>query len=66
VPNIRASAGDRLLVCSDGLVNEVSDEEIASFVEAGDAQAVVDGLIELAQTRGGRDDISVIVADISA
>jgi PPM family protein phosphatase len=61
-----ASAGDRLLVCSDGLVNEVSDEEIASFVEAGDAQAVVDGLIELAQTRGGRDDISVIVADISA
>jgi PPM family protein phosphatase len=62
-----ATAGDRLLICSDGLVNEVPNDEIASVMAATeDVQATADGLVELALSRGGHDNVSVVVADISA
>ena len=58
--------GDRLLVCTDGLFNEVPNDEIASLMAATeDLEATGDALIELALTRGGRDNVSVVVADIS-
>ena len=61
----RSTAGDRVLICSDGLFNEMSDDEIASVMAATkDLQATADGLVELALSRGGRDDISVVVAEI--
>ena len=57
--------GDRLLVCTDGLFNEVPNEEIASMMAAPeDIQATANGLVELALSRGGRDNISVVVAEI--
>jgi protein phosphatase len=61
-----ATAGDRLLVCSDGLVNEVTNDEIASvMVTTEDVQATADGLVELALSRDGRgDDVTVVVAEI--
>ncbi len=60
-----AMKGDRLLVCSDGLFNEVPNEEIASIMAAPeDIQATADGLVELALSRGGHDNISVVVAEI--
>jgi len=60
-----AVEGDRLLVCTDGLFNEVPNEEIASIVAAPeDIQATANGLVELALSRGGRDNISVVVAEI--
>jgi protein phosphatase len=63
----RATAGDRLLVCSDGLVNEVPTEDIASaMATTADIRATADGLVELALSRGGRDNVSVVVAEICA
>ena len=51
--------GDRVVLCSDGLFNEVSGEEIASALgAAGDLAAVVDALIERANVLGGRNNIS--------
>jgi protein phosphatase len=56
----------RVVVCSDGLFNEVSDEEIASALAGGaDATEVVDCLIELAVTHGGRDNVSIVVAELA-
>jgi protein phosphatase len=58
--------GDRLLVCTDGLFNEVDDDEIASVMTAtGSRQATADALVELALSRSGGDNISVVIADIS-
>ena len=58
--------GDRLLLCTDGLFSEVPNDEIASLMTATeDLEATADALVELALTRGGRDNVSVVVADIS-
>jgi protein phosphatase len=62
-----AAPGDRLLVCTDGLFNELGDDEIASLMAAtDDVEATADALVELALSRGGRDNVSVVVAAISA
>jgi protein phosphatase len=62
-----AVEGDRLLICTDGLFNEVSSDEIASLMAVTeDMQATADGLVELALSRGGRDNVSVVVAEICA
>jgi len=57
--------GDRFLLCSDGLVDEVSDEAIAEALRSiSDPQAAVDSLVELANDAGGRDNITIIVVDV--
>jgi len=56
-------SGDRLLLCSDGLTREVPDDEIGRQLGSHDsAQAVCERLIALALDRGGRDNITAIVA----
>jgi protein phosphatase len=59
--------GDVLLLCSDGLVNHVDDAELARIAldEPSEARAC-ERLIALANQRGGKDNISVIVARIRA
>ena len=62
-----AHEGDRLLVCTDGLYNEVPNDEVASLIATTqDIQATADSLVDLALSRGGRDNVSVVVAEISA
>lgn len=57
--------GDRFLLCSDGLVDEVTDTAITSTLETErDPQKAVDSLIEQANEAGGRDNITVIVVDV--
>jgi PPM family protein phosphatase len=54
--------GDRLLLCSDGLNDELSDDEIADVLRAEtNIKAAVDELIRRALAKGGRDNISVII-----
>jgi PPM family protein phosphatase len=58
--------GDRLLLCTDGLFNEVSDEEILSLVDAtDDLSAAVDALVDRAVSEGGHDNVTVVVAEVS-
>jgi serine/threonine protein phosphatase PrpC len=59
-----ARAGDRYLLCSDGLSGVVSHETIAQAMVSPDAQATADRLIELALRSGGPDNITCIVADV--
>lgn len=56
------SAGDRVLLCSDGLSNMVEDDEIEDIVrEENSLENAVDRLIERANYYGGRDNISVVL-----
>ncbi|HOZ49207.1 MAG TPA: protein phosphatase 2C domain-containing protein [Candidatus Hydrogenedentes bacterium] len=56
---------DLLLLCSDGLVNMISDAEILAELKAGGlAQDIVQRLIDLANAHGGKDNITAILARI--
>lgn len=56
--------GDRLMVCSDGLTGEVSDEAIHRMLSTlGHPQDAVDALIQAALRNGGRDNVTVVVVD---
>jgi protein phosphatase len=56
----RVREGDQYLLCSDGLYDLVTDDEIASLLtESGDIHAAGERLIALARERGGHDNITV-------
>jgi len=58
-------AGDRYLLCSDGLFNEVDDPTIAEALRTiEDPQEAADVLVRLANERGGHDNITVMVLDV--
>ncbi|MFC5062814.1 PP2C family protein-serine/threonine phosphatase [Actinomycetospora atypica] len=59
-----ARAGDRYLLCSDGLSGVVSAETIADALTVSDPQSCADRLIELALKGGGPDNVTCIVADV--
>ena len=57
--------GDRWLLCSDGLFNEVSDATIATVLgTATDPAAAAQELVRLANEGGGRDNVTVLVVDV--
>jgi len=54
--------GDRLLLCSDGLTDLITEDEIASLMSAnGGPELICQKLIEAALHNGGRDNITVVV-----
>jgi serine/threonine protein phosphatase PrpC len=56
-------AGDILLLCSDGLTTMLPDEDIAELVaaSAGDIEKAAKSLVGEANTRGGEDNITVVL-----
>ncbi len=58
-------AGDRFLLCTDGLTGPVSDQQLLEFMRAHpDPQECADGLGQLALDQGSRDNVSCIVIDV--
>ncbi|VXC74826.1 Protein serine/threonine phosphatase [Burkholderia sp. 8Y] len=60
--SVALADGDTFLLCSDGLSNEVSEAEIASELAPGNCEIAAQRLLEIALERGGRDNISIVVA----
>ncbi|MCU1499635.1 MAG: serine/threonine protein phosphatase [Acidimicrobiales bacterium] len=57
--------GDRFLLCSDGLFNEVSEDRMASVLRRlADPTEAAEELVRLANEGGGRDNITVVVVDV--
>jgi hypothetical protein len=60
----KVQQGDVLVLCCDGLSNEVEDDEIARIVSSNSVQESAQALIDLANQRGGPDNITTIVVRI--
>lgn len=59
-----AVAGDRILLCSDGLTNELTDAEISRVLLAHpDAALAAEQLVAAAVEAGGRDNVTVVLVD---
>ena len=62
---VEVTAGDRLLLCSDGLTTMVRDRDVERIARAEpDPQRAAELLIDAANTAGGEDNTSVIVIDV--
>ena len=64
ISNHEILINDKIILCSDGLSNVVSDIEILEIVNKFDYVGAVSALIERSLELGGPDNITVIVADI--
>ncbi|MFO7548214.1 MAG: PP2C family serine/threonine-protein phosphatase [Acidimicrobiia bacterium] len=57
-------AGDRLLLCSDGVSGMLSEAEIHEILQLGTPEEAVWGLVEAANRAGGHDNITALVVDV--
>lgn len=62
IQDVRLQVGDRMILCSDGLTLHLKPAEIAAIaMSSSDPNTISQQLIDLANSRGGKDNISVIV-----
>ena len=54
---------DRLLLCSDGLYDYLNDAELADMMDSGTLLHIAGVLINIAKKRGGKDNITVVLAE---
>lgn len=55
---------DILLLCSDGLYNEVADEEIAAILEYATPPTAMKNLLDLCLSREAKDNISFVIVEV--
>lgn len=60
----RARLGDRLLLCSDGISDYLTDDEIAVALRTASCASAARQLVDLALEAGSRDNASAVVADV--
>lgn len=59
-------AGDRYLLCSDGLDKELRDPEIAALLTQSDPQGAATALVQRARQAGGRDNVTTVVVQFDS
>jgi len=63
---LQLQAGDRVLLCTDGLSGVVADDKIMAYVrEQTDMQQCADGLVQLALDAGSRDNVSCVMIEVA-
>ena len=63
IDHVEVEAGDRFLLCSDGLTRDLRDEEIAALLSDGSPTQACQQLLNAALERGGGDNTTVIVVE---
>ncbi|HNZ25154.1 MAG TPA: Stp1/IreP family PP2C-type Ser/Thr phosphatase [Polyangiaceae bacterium] len=63
---LQLRTGDRLLICSDGLYSLVEEHELAELLAGDDLTQACHQMIDLANERGGTDNVTAIVALIES
>ncbi|HEY4056121.1 MAG TPA: protein phosphatase 2C domain-containing protein [Kofleriaceae bacterium] len=65
IARLRLRRGDRFMLCSDGVTNPVADSELQQILTGSEPRAACDTMIALANERGGDDNQTAIVADLT-
>lgn len=60
---LEVKSGDIFLLCSDGLYNEVTEEDIKTILKENNCRKSSEMLLDLALKRGGRDNVTVVVVN---
>lgn len=63
--SFRLQEGDRLLLCSDGLSDMLRAAEISRIIGCADPEQAADKLLEQSLDNGGRDNVSLILIDLT-
>jgi PPM family protein phosphatase len=66
IRQLQARRGDRLLLCSDGVTDYVTDRELERALTKQDAREAARDITTLALDHGARDNVTAIVADVVA
>jgi protein phosphatase len=64
ISEIQCFKGDKLIICSDGLSNKVTTDEIHEIVNKERSEKACRKLVDLANERGGEDNVTVIVLNV--
>ena len=66
VSDVSCEPGDRLMLCTDGIVKALTPEQIeAVFASRAEAQLVADELVTAAVDHGAEDNVTAVVVDVS-
>lgn len=60
-----ARTGDKFLICSDGLSGPINDTELGAILSCLEPGEAAETLVDLANLRGGPDNISVVIAQVN-
>lgn len=60
---VEVRSGDRFLLCSDGLTRKMRDEQIEAWMQHGDIDVTVEGLIETTLEAGAPDNVTAVVVE---
>ena len=60
---LEPTAGDRYLLCSDGLYRHVTDQEIGDVLSAGPLSHAADTLLDLTMARGANDNVTIVLVE---
>ncbi len=60
---VQMNKNDKILMCSDGLTNLVEPKEILKIVKENHIDKAIDVLVELANERGGTDNVTVVIME---
>ena len=63
--DVETAAGDRLLLCTDGLTGMAPEGRIRDLLESADPQEAVEKLVKVANRAGGIDNITAVILDFS-
>jgi serine/threonine protein phosphatase PrpC len=61
----KVETGDRYLLCSDGLYNDLRSSDIEQLLGHGNTSEALDKLIERAMSQSGRDNITAVIAEVN-
>lgn len=66
VRKVNVRAGDRFLLCSDGMFKDVKPSEVSANLALSSPRQAMDRMVKLALKRGGTDNVTAVVLQIPA